>query len=233
MTNATTPLEPAAIRAEHAAIIKARLDFQAGGRRDPDTILCSDLTSSERLGLLATLREHERTAQTQGRTCRYLEIGVLAGGTIDFLKRNARHTQFTGVDLFEDWQPQQDNTHVSGSFKLDDVQAALGPDVRLVKGAWSDVAPSIHSPFDCVFIDANHAYPAVKHDFELVRPLLRDGASVGFHNASFNHSPDIIYVDDDGGPWKFTQELRRDPNCWLEIEIDRLRVFRVATGPNA
>jgi hypothetical protein len=218
--------EPAAIRARQAEIVKTRADFQAGGKRDPKTILGSDLTEGERFGLLAVLREQERRAEAEGRPCRYLEIGVLAGGTIDFLKRNSRGSAFTGVDLFEDWRPEDTNTHISGSFRVADVQAALGDDVRLIKGAWADIAPTLEGPFDCVFIDANHAYAAVKEDFELVRPLLRPGASVGFHNTSFDRAPDILYVDEDGGPWKLTQELRREPGLWMEVEVDRLRVFR-------
>lgn len=221
-------LEPKEIRNILGDLSKNRPDYQTGGLRDPKTILCSDLTDGERFGLLAALREGERRAEREGRRCRYLEIGVLAGGTIDFLKRNARSAEFTGVDLFEDWQPEETNTHMSGSFRCADVQAALGCEVRLIKGAWEGVAPTLGGErFDVVFIDANHAYAAVKQDFELVRPMLNPGASVGFHNCSFDREPDILYVDDDGGPWKFTQELRRDLSCWMEIERDRLRVFRV------
>ncbi|USN97940.1 MAG: class I SAM-dependent methyltransferase [Phycisphaeraceae bacterium] len=220
--------EPSQIREHLGELARTRPDYQGGGLRDPDTILCSDLTEGERFGLLAALREAERRAERDGRACRYLEIGVLAGGTIHFLKRNCRGTEFTGVDLFEDWRPDEENTHMSGSFRIADVQAALGPDVRLIKGAWTEVAPALEGErFDVVFIDANHAYEAVKEDFGLVRPLLRPGASVGFHNCAFDRGPDLMYVDTDGGPWKFTQELRRDPSCWMSIEKDRLRVFEV------
>lgn len=221
-------LEAKAIRSYLDELSKTRQDYQSGGLRDPKTILCSDLTDGERFGLLAVLREAERRAEFEGRRARYLEIGVLAGGTIHFLKQNAHNSEFTGVDLFEDWQPEETNTHMSGSFRVADVQAALGEEVRLIKGAWESVAASlVEERFDVVFIDANHAYAAVRQDFELVRPLLHPGASVGFHNCSFDREPDILYVDDDGGPWKFTQELRRDARCWMELERDRLRVFRV------
>jgi len=40
-------------------------------------------------------------------------------------------------------------------------------------------------PFDLVFIDADHSYPAVKGDFEKVRDWVRDGGTLAFHDVFF------------------------------------------------
>ena len=45
----------------------------------------------------------------------------------------------------------------------------------------ADVPP----PFDLVFIDADHSYPAVKGDFEKVRDWVRDGGTLAFHDVFF------------------------------------------------
>jgi predicted O-methyltransferase YrrM len=40
-------------------------------------------------------------------------------------------------------------------------------------------------PFDLVFIDADHSYPAVKSDFAKVRDWVKDGGTLAFHDTTY------------------------------------------------
>jgi predicted O-methyltransferase YrrM len=199
-----------------------------GGMRDKSLLdregYTTDVRELERWGLAAALAELHRSRKS----VRYLEVGVMGGGTIKFLRERLPDVEFTGVDLFEDFEQSGDNTHISATFTLADVQAVHGPGVRFIKGASSQVLRALadqNERFDMIFVDANHTYAAVKEDFELALPLLNDGGRIAFHNASTGIKPDYKYILRDGGPWKLTQELRRDPAFFLEIEVERLRVF--------
>jgi len=184
----------------------------------------TDLKEIEHWGLAAALAELTRA---RSGVC-YLEIGVMGGGTIKFLREQLPAVSYTGVDLFEDFEPATDNTHISATFTLADVQRSHGPGVRFIKGNSVQVLKALAAEdarFDMIFIDANHTYAAAKADFEHALPLLRAGGCMAFHNASVGIKTDFKYILRDGGPWKLTQELRRNPDFFLEIEVDRLRVF--------
>jgi predicted O-methyltransferase YrrM len=199
-----------------------------GGARDSALLhregYTTDLKEIELWGLTAALAELDRTRDK----VRYLEIGTMGGGTIKFLRERLPRVRYTGIDLFEDFAPGDDNTHISPTFTLASVQQAHGPEVHFIKGDSVKTLKSLASEgaaFDMIFIDANHTYAAAKADFEEALPLLRAGGCVAFHNASVGIKPDFKYILRDGGPWKLTQELRRNPEFFLEIEVDRLRIF--------
>lgn len=208
----------------------SELQQHLGGARDGAVLRDSrgyhtDMTQNERLALLAAALELERQ-----RDCvQYLEIGVMAGGVIRFLRERTQRLKFTGIDLFEDFEPSAANTHSSATFRQCDVQEALGPEVRLLKGDSAQVLRRLQEEaarYDMVLIDGNHAYAAVKEDLAQSLPLLTPGSFVAFHNASVHIPPDPKYVARDGGPWRLTQELRRQEAFTMEIEVERLRVFR-------
>lgn len=185
----------------------------------------TDLMEQESCGLLAFLLDLERREQ---RPIKYLEVGVWGGGTIKFLKEHTINVHFTGVDLFEDFQPADDNTHVCQTFKMKDVLSSLGGTVELIKGDSSHILPLLKDRnyrFDVIFIDGNHTYTATKRDFESCFLLLNKGGYIAFHNCSVAIPPDNTYIIRDGGPWKLTQEIRKKTGAYLELEIDRLRVF--------
>lgn len=205
-------------------------DDKIGGSRDGSRLsekgyYFGDLTEAERLTLLALLLELERE---RGEVA-YLEIGVLGGGTVKFLRDNTTQVRFTGVDLFEDFTPDAANTHISATFKMADVQRSLGERARLIKGDSRLVLKQLREEgdrFDMIFIDGNHTYAAIREDLENSLPLLRDGGCVAFHNTSVHIFPDTKYIARDGGPWKVTQELRRRPEFFLEADVERVRIFR-------
>jgi hypothetical protein len=58
--------------------------------------------------------------------------------------------------------------------------------------------------YDLIFIDGDHRYEGVKHDFETYRPLLSERGVILFHDVD----PDHAFKGGMGGNvWKFWQEL--------------------------
>jgi len=158
----------------------------------------------------------------------YLEIGVFGGGTIKFLKSIiGNKVKFTGIDLFEDFESDDANTHISGTFSRSDVQGYVGDDVILIKGDSQVVLPELcPRKFDFIFIDGNHTYDPTILDFVNSTNLINPRGFIAFHNCSSWAYPDFdIYNRDDGGPWLVTQELIGDNQWKLVGDIDRLRIF--------
>lgn len=159
---------------------------------------------------------------------RYLEIGVLGGYTIWFLKNRIRNLEVTGVDMFEDFKniAHYGNTHDGPTYAMADVQEMLGSDVRLVKGNSALVVPKLSDRFHLAFVDGNHTYLACKTDVENCTVLLERGGYVALHNASNYIFPDNRYAATDGGPWKVAQEMKFDRRFRHVSDIERLSVFK-------
>ncbi|MEO5357676.1 MAG: class I SAM-dependent methyltransferase [Nitrospirae bacterium YQR-1] len=185
----------------------------------------TDLTVREIYTLLAVLLDVEREVKNP----LYLEIGVFKGGTLKFLKEHTRDVNFYGVDFFEDFIPEDGNTHVCETFKTEAVKEYIGNGrVTLIKGDSALVLPELKKSqtyFDMIFIDGNHTYEATRRDFENSLVILKKGGYIAFHNASESLAPDFMYVANDGGPWKVTQEIKRNRDFFFEAEVDRLRIF--------
>lgn len=126
----------------------------------------SDLTESEKWTLLAFLLKLERSNQE----INYLEVGIYAGSTIRFLQENTTKTKFTGIDLFEDFTPSENNTHIWQNYSMDQVLNSLDKSrVCLEKGDSVFVLRKLAESgrkFDFIFIDGNHTYNATKNDME-------------------------------------------------------------------
>lgn len=182
-----------------------------------------DLTTPEMRTIGAFVMENER----KNPNSKYLEVGIFGGGTIHFLKKHTKTTQFVGVDLFEDFVIDPANTHVSGTYKRDDVAEFLGDRVNLIKGDSAKVLNEINGKelFDFVFLDGNHSRAATQKDFELALKLMNPNSFMAFHNCSTSWEPDWSYVQSDGGPWIVCQSLKKSKDWVLVAEIDRLCVF--------
>lgn len=188
----------------------------------------SDLTNNEKWTLLAFLLMLEKSKADVS----YLEVGIYAGGTIKFLQENTKKTHFTGVDLFEDFKPSDDNTHMWKNYTREQVWESLGKTrVYLEKGDSVSLLKSMqktNNKFDFIFIDGNHTYQATKDDLEQALPLLNNKGYVAFHNCSPGLSQeDRYYLKLDGGPWLLTQELLNNPHFKLMQESDRIKVFQL------
>jgi predicted O-methyltransferase YrrM len=180
-----------------------------------------DLTPGEMRTIAAFVMVNERLKSNP----KYLEIGIFGGGTIHFLKNTTKTTQFTGVDLFEDFVVVGDNTHVSGTYRRDDVAKFLGDRVDLVKGDSNKIVPTLTEKYSFIFIDGNHTSDATRKDFLNAQELLAEGGQIGFHNCSAHGEPDWHYVKEDGGPWVVCQELIQSGKWNLVADVDRLKVF--------
>lgn len=129
-----------------------------------------------------------------------LEIGTANGGTLFLLTRVADPKgTIISIDLpggkfgggYPDWKipfyrkfarPGQslhllrENSHADATFEK--VKALLG-----------------ENKLDYLFIDGDHTYDGVKHDFHLYSPLVRKGGMVGFHDINYEADPNNkVYV---------------------------------------
>lgn len=175
--------------------------------------------------VLAFLLLIERSKETGN----YLEIGVLSGTTLKFLKNYTNKIKFYGIDLFEDFQHSPENTHISKTKPLKSVQETVGIDVVLIKNNSTDALKDLARQnifFDFILIDANHTYDACRSDLEHSLTILKTGGYVAFDNASCGIFPDHKYILRDGGPWQVTQEMRHDTRFSLEHDGQRLKIFQ-------
>ncbi len=80
-------------------------------------------------------------------------------------------------------------------------------------------------PIDFLFIDGDHAYDAVKRDFEDWSPHVAPHGAVAFHDALL----DAAWMDEGYGSARFVQELRERGDGWALVDgTDSLAVFKRA-----
>jgi predicted O-methyltransferase YrrM len=183
-----------------------------------------DLTVPEMRTIAAFVMNNERKFENN----KYLEIGVFGGGTMKFVKDCALKTHFTGIDLFEDYNASDANTHHPGTYKCSDVLEMLGDRVNLIKGDSDNVLPTMNEKFHFIFIDGNHKYDATLRDFNNAKNLLATGGQISFHNCSSFMDPDFnLYNKVDGGPWRVALELVKSGEITLIQQADRLGVYRL------
>jgi SAM-dependent methyltransferase len=114
---------------------------------------------------------------------RVLEIGCWQGGTMrEWLSRAHPGTLVVAID------DAHRNATAYGEW------AAPGVDVLAFWGkSQEDGACAVawaHGPYDWIFVDADHAYAAVKADWDLYRPMCQiNGGRFLFHDISGGTSP--------------------------------------------
>jgi hypothetical protein len=168
----------------------------------------------------------------------YIEIGVFEGGT---LKKVLEQTKAycIGVDLFEDFVVNNDNTHVTGTISRQSLREALEQHFRYTRFELfkldskvffkSLVYMSKNKETAVVFIDGNHKYQACMDDVMGALSLISKGYII-LHNASNTWEPDTWYIAADGGPYQVTQDLiARSAELRLTYEgtFDRSSIFKV------
>lgn len=160
---------------------------------------------------------------------KYLEVGVYGGGTIKYIKHIASGIDCTGIDLFEDFIANQDNTHQNTNYSLLEVQNFVGNDIRLIKGDSQVILPELYNnqeKFDFIFIDGNHKYEATKIDYNNALKILNPNGFIALHNASTYGYPDFdLYNTIDGGPWLVSLEIEIGNTMKCVSKIDRLSIF--------
>src|SRR5262249_46382420 len=63
-------------------------------------------------------------------------------------------------------------------------------------------------PIDLLFIDGDHSYEGVKHDWEAFSPFVQPFGLVIFHDTLWDLRPDPELYRDDMGVPRFVEELR-------------------------
>jgi predicted O-methyltransferase YrrM len=165
-----------------------------------------------RAELLAFL---ERLAETPPRTV--VELGTANGGTLFMLARVAApDATLVSVDLpgslFGDGYPRT-RAPLLKSF------ARPGQSIELIRAdshapeTLARVRSIVGDDLDVLFIDADHRYEGVRHDYELYAPLVRRGGLIAFHDIAEGPADRV------GGVPRFWEEIRGDE--FEEIIADR------------
>lgn len=91
--------------------------------------------------------------------------------------------------------------------------------VEVLRETSDHVARNWSMPIDLLFIDGDHSYDGVKHDWELFSPFVRQFGGVIFHDTLWDLRPDPKYARSDMGVPRFVEELRR--KGYPVITVDR------------
>lgn len=94
--------------------------------------------------------------------------------------------------------------------------------VTTLPGYSHDVVQSFPHVIDFLFIDGNHAYEAVRKDFEDWSPKVKPGGYIAFHDVSFNNL--------NTGPQRLIREQVLDQPGWIDpLHVQGL--FRIRKAP--
>lgn len=81
---------------------------------------------------------------------------------------------------------------------------------EVIQATSQQVAPNWQRPIDILFIDGDHSYEGVKHDFEAFRRWLTPQALVLFHDTTWEYCRDNEYYRQDMGVPRYMAELQRE-----------------------
>ena len=190
----------------------ARATWSIRGKRFGGIPALLDFAYTTCGGVVKPMQVREEVAELlellwQRRPRSVLEIGTASGGTLFLLTRvAAEDAHLISLDLsagdFGDGYPRW-KMPLYRSFALP------GQRLDLVRADSHDPATYQQildllggEQLDFLFIDADHTYDGVKRDFEMYRPLVRDGGIIGFHD--IKPSTDPVY-----GVHRFWNEIKR------------------------
>lgn len=165
---------------------------------------------------IKTLQKYARNAQLG-----IVEIGVLDGLTTCEMAKVAR-VPIYGIDPII---PDSMNKRLVGSEEKIKQNLNFYPKFNFFKDYSFNVVKNWNQPFDFIFIDGDHAYEAVKQDFDQWFPLLDQEGIIAFHDsAPVTSMPDAFAGWP--GPVKLVAELKNNSALeFLEVQ-DSLSVFR-------
>jgi predicted O-methyltransferase YrrM len=165
-----------------------------------------------------------RWCQAHGKVEYMVEVGVFAGQSTQVFGQFVPH--ILAVDAYRFDYPDNYLDHLKACVRNaglpEGVKVSLAslakdiflevaaklPDCRLFLGTSQDAATKIKGAWDLVYIDANHAYDAVKQDLQLWLPRVRPGGFIAGHDYSesfpdlcravqefFGRAPDATFAD--------------------------------------
>ena len=117
---------------------------------------------------------------------RALEIGSYLGASSCYLAAglSRRGGHLTCVDTWANETMPEGERDTFAEFRRN--TSGAGSMISTVRKRSDELTEGdVTPPFDLVFIDADHSYPAVKRDVEIVRDWLRDGGVLAFHDTTY------------------------------------------------
>lgn len=81
---------------------------------------------------------------------------------------------------------------------------------QIIRATSQEAVRAWSKPIDILFIDGDHSYEGVKHDFEAFRPWLTPEALVLFHDSTWEYCRDNEYYRQDMGVPRYMAELQRE-----------------------
>lgn len=112
----------------------------------------------------------------------------------------------------------------------------LGVDeeVEILRQTSDQAAKSWHRPIDMIFIDGDHSYAAVKRDWDLFVPYVREFGFVIFHDTLWELNADPNWSRSDMGVPRFVEELRQQGFPVVTVDRDHgVSLVQPKRGGNA
>ena len=120
-----------------------------------------------------------------------------------------------------DWN-DRDSVETFAVFCRNISALGLSEQVAVLRMTSEEAARDWHRPIDFLFIDGDHTYEGVRHDWELFIPHVKPFGIVAFHDTMWELPPycDRAYARTDMGVPRFVDELRRRGYPALTIDKD-------------
>jgi len=148
-----------------------------------------------------------------------VQIGVAEGGSAWHARRTMDPAgQMHLIDTY----PRMLGANMSSIIARRLVGDVQRGNVNWIRARSDEVSTSWTERIDLLFIDGDHAYDAVKRDWEEWSLHVADGGYVAFHDALV----DAPWMDEGFGSARFVGELEREDPAWEIVDrADSLAVF--------
>jgi predicted O-methyltransferase YrrM len=156
---------------------------------------------------------------------RVVQIGVAEGGSA----WHARRTMSPAGTLhLIDTYPKVAGLNLSSIIARRLVGSVRRGEVDWIRARSDEAVRNWSLPIDFLFIDGDHAYEAVRQDWESWSPHVKRGGQVGFHDALL----DADWMTPDFGSARFVAELLEEDAGWLlAASADSLAIVERSDGP--
>jgi len=158
------------------------------------------------------LKKHEKNKKISLNS--FLEVGFSSGANNTILNKFFNFEKIVGIDLF---------TYNLNGYNL--MGNMMHKNLVLITGDSTsnrsiDLVGKM-SPYDLIFIDANHTYEYVKKDFENYHKFLSNGGVLAFHDIDCPNWPGVN---------RFWNELKESDEYEVQEFIDRGRTLQYGIG---